>query len=120
MPAYLVISTLLFIAGLIVIRWSHAQVRLDLVVEAAEPPPEPPLVSMIVPARDEEENIRRCVESLLAQSYPRFEVIVLDDRSSDKTPAILAELAQTDSRLTVLRGSELPQGWAGKPHALNQ
>jgi chlorobactene glucosyltransferase len=73
-----------------------------------------------VPARDEEKNIRRCVEALLSQTYPNLEIIVLDDRSSDATPEILRELATQNDRLKVINGSDLPPGWAGKPHALYQ
>ncbi|HEY7835127.1 MAG TPA: glycosyltransferase [Ktedonobacterales bacterium] len=81
-----------------------------------------PLVSIIVPARDEERNIRRCVESLLAQDYPRFEVIVVDDASRDATPRLLAEIARQHprgDRLRVIRVDDLPPGWAGKAHALH-
>jgi chlorobactene glucosyltransferase len=120
MPPWFWLSTAFCIAGLAIIEWIHAQAQLGLVVEPSPTPSEPPLVSLIVPARNEEANIRCCVESLLAQTYPCFEVIVVDDRSSDATPAILAGLARQDSRLTVLPGSELPHGWAGKPHALLQ
>ncbi len=81
-----------------------------------------PLVSVIVPARDEERNIRRCVESLLAQDYPNGEVIVVDDGSTDATPDLLEQLRQTPAgrrRLRVVRVETLPSGWAGKPHALH-
>ncbi len=82
-----------------------------------------PLVSIIVPARNEERNIRRCVKSLLAQDYDNYEVIVVDDGSSDATVRILNELIVTHplaQRLYVLRlGDELPPGWAGKPHAIH-
>ena len=81
-----------------------------------------PRVSVIVPARDEERNIRGCVESLLAQEYPNLEVIVVDDASTDATPRILDEIKgepQARSRLTIVRVDELPTGWAGKPHALH-
>lgn len=81
---------------------------------------QPALISVIIPARNEARNIRRCVNALLNQTYPRYELIVVDDRSSDETPGILAELAEADSRLHVLHGVELPDGWAGKPHALVQ
>jgi chlorobactene glucosyltransferase len=81
-----------------------------------------PQVSIIVPARNEERNIRRCVESLLDQSYQNFEVIVVDDGSTDDTPHILEDIIQTHphgDRLWVLRLRELPPGWAGKPHAIH-
>jgi chlorobactene glucosyltransferase len=81
-----------------------------------------PLVSIIVPARNEERNIRRCVTSLLEQDYPNFEVIVVDDGSTDATPRILEEIARDHPRakcLFVLRlRDSLPPGWAGKPHAI--
>jgi chlorobactene glucosyltransferase len=75
---------------------------------------------VLIPARNEERNIRRCVEAVLAQDYPNFEVLVLDDRSTDSTPGILAELSKDEPRLVILFGAELPAGWAGKPHALYQ
>lgn len=83
-----------------------------------------PAVSIIVPARNEEQNIRRCVESLLAQDYDGpYEVIVVNDGSTDATPALLAEIAQyhpKSTRLKVLHLHErLPEGWAGKPHAIH-
>ena len=130
---YFLTSTLLFLLGLGVIVWVHSQHHMDIVVTPAEPPADAPLISICVPARDEEKNIRRCVESLLAQTYPNFEIIVLDDRSTDSTPAILEELRKADTctepqvrcyqsapRLKVIHGSDLPSGWAGKPHALYQ
>ncbi|HKJ39399.1 MAG TPA: glycosyltransferase family 2 protein, partial [Anaerolineales bacterium] len=65
-------------------------------------------------------NIRASVEAVLDQDYPNFEIIVLDDRSTDATPSILADIASNDSRLHPINGSDLPVGWAGKPHALFQ
>ena len=79
-----------------------------------------PLVSVIVPARNEAHNIARCVQSLLAQDYPRFEVIVVDDRSEDGTLAIVARLGEKDKRLRLIRGIPLPEGWMGKAHAVHQ
>jgi chlorobactene glucosyltransferase len=81
-------------------------------------------VAIIVPARNEEQNIRRCVESLLQQDYEGpFEVIVVNDGSTDATSAVLAGIAQHDPKsdhLKVLHLQEkLPQGWAGKPHAIH-
>lgn len=88
----------------------------------APPASDAPGVTLFVPARDEERSIERCVRSLLAQDYPRdrVRVVVLDDRSTDATPTILARLAERDERLRVLRGSDPPAGWVGKCWALHQ
>jgi len=117
---YFFISTILFLLALSVIYWVHSQYHMDIVVTPAEVHVPAPLISVCVPARDEERNICRCVESLLAQTYPNLEIIVLDDHSSDLTPQILKELSSRDTRLRVLQGFDLPAGWAGKPHALFQ
>jgi chlorobactene glucosyltransferase len=77
-----------------------------------------PLISIVVPARNEAANVERCVRSLLAQDYPNLEVTAIDDGSTDATPAILAQLAVTDSQLRVVRGAQLPPGWTGKNHAV--
>jgi len=117
---YFYLSTAFFIGGILIIYWLHNQHHLDIIVEPAHPPPRAPLISVCIPARNEERNIRSCVEAMLAQEYPNFEVIVLDDRSTDATPSILADIASRDPRLRPISGSDLPEGWAGKPHALHQ
>jgi chlorobactene glucosyltransferase len=91
-------------------------------VPLLDAPPEPPLptLSIIVPARNEERSIESCVRSLLAQKWVAFEVIVVDDRSTDATTRILEHLANEDRRLRIVRGTELPDGWVGKPWALVQ
>ncbi len=89
--------------------------------DAAETLPTPlPHVTIIVPARNERRNIRRCVASLLGQDYPHFDVIVVDDGSTDGTSTILAQMRHDPQgdRLTVIPAGPLPAGWAGKPHAL--
>ena len=83
-------------------------------------PARPPRVSVVIAARDEARGIAAALASLLAQDYPDYEVIVVDDRSADATPAILAGVAARDARLTVLRIDELPAGWLGKNHALER
>jgi len=117
---YIVISSITFIAGIIIITWMHNQYQLDIVAEPEHPPQNAPLISVCIPARNEERNIERCVEALLAQTYPNFEIIVLDDRSTDSTGEILHDLATKTDKLNILNGSNLPLGWAGKPHALIQ
>jgi chlorobactene glucosyltransferase len=80
-----------------------------------------PFVSILVPARNEQERVlESCVRSILTQDYGKFEVIAVDDRSTDKTGEILKTLAQRDERLQVIEGEELPPGWLGKPYAMQQ
>jgi len=117
---YFILSTVLFFLALIIIYWIHNQYHLDIVVTPVTAPTSAPKVSVCIPARNEETNIRRCVEAVLRQDYPNFEVIVLDDRSTDSTLTLLKEIASRDSRLLPISGSDLPEGWAGKPHALYQ
>lgn len=79
-----------------------------------------PRVSVLVPARNEQANIGACVRSLLLQDYPDFEVVALDDHSTDDTLAILRALAAEFPRLTVMQGGPLPPFWLGKPWACQQ
>ncbi len=81
-----------------------------------------PFVSVVVPARDEERNLPRLLPTLLSQRYPNYEVIVVDDQSTDATPRILADWAGQDPRLRIVEGVELPrhEGWLGKPYAMHQ
>ena len=79
-----------------------------------------PFVSVLIPARDEEANIGTCLESLQKQDYPNFEILVLDDNSSDNTSAIVDRMAATDSRIQRFTGKPLPEDWAGKPFACHQ
>jgi chlorobactene glucosyltransferase len=80
-----------------------------------------PLVSVIVPARDEEENIEACVSSLAASAYPAFEIIVVDDGSRDRTAEIVRGLSPGHARrIHLLHGEPLPEGWFGKPWACHQ
>jgi chlorobactene glucosyltransferase len=79
-------------------------------------------VSVLIPCRDEAANVARCLESLLKQSYPDYEILALDDRSTDGTWEILQGYAERyPERVRALRGRALPSsGWYGKPHAMEQ
>ena len=79
-----------------------------------------PRVSVLIPARNEEESIRGCVESILEQDYPHLEVLVLDDGSTDATGEIIRELADRHPRVRALEGKPLPRGWTGKNWACHQ
>lgn len=90
-------------------------------LEDLSPPPPPawPSVSVLAAARDEAAHIETAARTLLAQDYPDFELILVDDRSTDGTGEILDRLAAADPRLRALHVRELPEGWLGKPHALH-
>ena len=80
-----------------------------------------PLVSVLVPARNEQHRVLAdCIRSILAQDYGSFEVVAVNDRSTDATGAILQTLANSDDRLRVIEGEELPPGWLGKAYAMHQ
>jgi chlorobactene glucosyltransferase len=82
---------------------------------------ESPLVSVLVPARNEEHRVLvDSLHSILSQDYDRFEVIAVNDRSTDATYTILKSLATQDNRLQVIDGEELRPGWLGKPYAMHQ
>jgi chlorobactene glucosyltransferase len=104
---------------LLVYRYATRRPRL------ADYPPQRagPLVSVIIPARNEAMNIERAVRSILATEYRSIELIVVDDRSSDATTEIverLARSAEAEGRLRLVRGAELPEGWFGKSWAIIQ
>lgn len=74
-------------------------------------------VSVLIPARNEEVNIRAALASVLANRGIKFEVVVLDDHSDDRTADIVRELAATDARVRLEQAPPLPPGWCGKQHA---
>jgi chlorobactene glucosyltransferase len=88
---------------------------------AISPPPasNAPRVAFIIPVRDEETNIRCCLDGLLVQDYPagRFDVLVVDDHSADRTASIAKALAQHNPQLRVVSSPPLPPHWIGKSHA---
>ena len=92
-------------------------------LSAYQPPPSPaawgslPRVSVLIPARNEEQTIQAAVEAALASEGVELEVVVLDDQSEDATAAIVRRLAERDARVRLLNGPELPDGWCGKQHA---
>ncbi len=79
-----------------------------------------PLVSIIFSALNEEKDIESAVQSLLKMDYPHFEIIAINDRSTDRTGQILQAMQAKYAQLKVINITELPQGWFGKNHALYQ
>ena len=110
-----IVLALPWIAAPIIVLLRGRSRSLDEV--SATPPADAPLVSLVIPARNEAHNIRRCVTSALATDYPALEVVVVDDHSTDDTGAVVAELAAIDPRLRVVIPPPLPDGWFGKQWA---
>ena len=84
------------------------------------PPPisgNTPIISVLIPARNEEQNIAAAIESVLASTDVDLELVVLDDGSTDRTAEIIRSFAARDSRVRYARGAPLVDGWAGKAHA---
>jgi cellulose synthase/poly-beta-1,6-N-acetylglucosamine synthase-like glycosyltransferase len=118
--AYILLGPLAWgLLGFVIVK---GRGRMRILVRPAPPIPQPPpKVSILIPAKDEAKQIERCVMSVLRQDYPNFEVIVIDDRSSDGTGEILDALAAREAHLKVLHLSAgaLPGGWGGKSFALH-
>jgi GT2 family glycosyltransferase len=76
-------------------------------------------VSVVVPARNEEEDIEEALRSVLDQIGVELQIIVVNDHSTDRTGAILKRLAEEDSRITLVENPPLEAGWLGKPNAMN-
>lgn len=118
----------IILLGVAAISWTVEAIRLAhgvLLIPAVEestplPDANCPSVSVLFAARDEAEKLPAALASFLALDYPRYEVIAVDDRSEDETRAILDSAATKNTRLKALHLASLPQGWLGKPHALEK
>ena len=77
-----------------------------------------PRISVVVAAKDEQDNIEQCIRTMLEQDYPNFEMIVANDRSDDATAEIVERIAAEDDRLRLINIEHLPDGWCGKNNAM--
>ena len=125
-------AALLAIMILIIIIWIWRHIHISIVnrrgpfikaTDSDAPIKEAPLVSIIIPARNEEDNIIECLESVFAQDYPRMEVLVVDDRSTDNTASAIESFFKDradEKRISasLINIVELPEGWTGKTNAL--
>lgn len=111
-------ATVLLLAG-----FAQDMLRLWRMPRLSPPDPAPParpFVSVLIPARNEAHTIARCLDGVLFQTYPAYEVIVVDDASTDATPHILANYVRQHPQLRIVRTTGLPPGWTGKTHACQQ
>ena len=83
-------------------------------------PKSPPLVSVVVPAYNEQDLIATCLQSIIEQDYPNLEIICVDDRSADRTPEIVTNLFRGRSNCKLVTIKERLTGWTGKCHALHE
>ena len=110
------LQALPWLAAPLVVWWRTRDSR-SLDDYPAVAPARPPLVSVVIPARDEARNVARCLHSVLATTWPALEVLVVDDHSADGTGDIARAIAERDPRLRVLDNPPLPDGWMGKQWA---
>jgi glycosyltransferase involved in cell wall biosynthesis len=116
---YLIVGPGLWI--LFAVAMASSRRRMDILGKSAAPIQEPlPRITIIIPAKDEGRRIGQCLASVLAQDYPAFDVLAVDDRSGDETGRVMDEMAAADPRMKVLHIEELPAGWTGKNHALHR
>ena len=117
-------TTVLCLAMVVIVVWNlrtmpYLRARVDGAAASALDDAGP-LVSVLVPARNEAATIRACLEALGAQQHRAIEVIVLDDRSDDGTADVVRAVAEADPRVRLIAGAELPEGWTGKNWACHQ
>ncbi len=104
------------IVSFLVATWNFWFLRRNQLVAGTEKA----LVSILVPIRNEELNLVGLIESLSTQTYTNFELILYDDESTDRSWEIVSALSQSDSRIKLIKGSTLPEGWLGKNNACHQ
>ena len=121
MDLYIITLCLLTIINVAMHLRVHYQLRYvpELAAIPTHPLDEWPSISIIIPACNEELTIEEAMNKLLAIDYPNYEVIAINDRSTDRTGDLLDQFTQRDDRLHVIHIEELPEGWLGKLNALH-
>jgi len=116
----LLYASLVLVVGLWATLLSFSNRKVMEKLKKNVPLTEWPLVSIAIPARNEEHCIEACVSSLVGQSYENIEILILDDNSTDNTASEVHKLQERDPRVRVIRGKPLKQGWRGKLYAMQQ
>ena len=116
----LITSAQFFLIVFVVIYLSFNMIYLVRVESDFGELPSYPFISVCVPARNEERGVRACLESLLNQDYPEYEVIVVDDNSTDGTTELVCSMKEQYPNLVFVSGERLAAEWLGKPYALYQ
>jgi len=116
----ILLFTFLAIRSLVVLSNLLRSNKLDRYAPADFKESETPLVSILIPARNEENNLPELLDDILETSYPRIEVIIYNDNSTDNTLSIIKEYSSKYSFIKYLDGKSLQQGWNGKQHACHQ
>lgn len=119
LTGYLLLLTLTWIGATIYLLINSRKVTYlkDVVLPA---PMEEPAVAIIIGVKDEEAEVEKALTSVCQLDYANASIIVINDRSTDRTPEILQKIAASNSTISVLTIQELPEGWLGKNHALYQ
>ena len=118
--AYLLLGPLTW--GFMILAMFEGRRRMSVLLRKTAPLPDPaPRVTVLIPARNEEANIERCLAGVFAQDYPNLDVVVANDRSTDATGAILDRLATEHPNLRVVHctQADIIPGWAGKSNAIH-
>lgn len=124
MASSLLLSLAVFVLVISLVKLLEALYATTLVsafppTEAQAPPEALPHLSVVVPARDEEPELAASLASLLEQDYPGLQIILVDDRSTDRTGEIMDRFARGRPNVEVVRVEQLPEGWLGKNHAIH-
>ncbi len=115
-------ASLVLVVGLwaTLLSFSNRRVMEKLKKQSPFPKHERPLVSIAIPARNEEHFIEACVSSLIVQRYENIEILILDDNSTDNTAEKVRKLQEKDTRVRIIKGKPLKKGWRGKLYAMQQ
>ncbi len=112
---FLVLRFVVSLSNLLTLQWLR-KLRDDLPMQGGKQP----LVSVLIPARNEENNICNLLEDLSSQNYENIEIHVYDDLSEDNTGNLVKNCRKKDCRIKLIEGGPLPEGWTGKNHACHQ